>query len=816
MLFNELSNDMLDPTYMPEDKQWISSMFGSGEMKWGTSGRFENRQKGLDAGDAAGNAVAQVFPIAGAFKAIGEGAGNAIGQKDAYGVSESNAQAGAAAIFSPLEETSGIFTQREGAGRKLLRLLPPVSAMVTNKENRDERDQLKRGFIESLHADQLSFKKGGVIGEPPINVDSVLGANKNLDWVKRLYMKDTPSIPTPDNPNSTSTHLMGHNGQGYVFPHVVNINGKLKYLKSDDEAEQYARSTNSGIQMTPEQAAWFAANGYKTGTNVFGQNAGGYQWDKEMSLPTSPIGFKHGGEMKSSSLSGEDIAMIDKWTGKKVGEVSYGERIMDKAANERMKELAKSKDYWKLGKYVAGEMETQPGGEDMYAKGGQITAAKAKMILKDGTIRGKKITDKQKKFFGFIAGGGSPDEYKNGGTIREVMAAEEDETDYAEGGVIGEKFKTRYPNREGYRQAKKEVRSVVSQQDQQLIGMKNALIASGVDPREAEEQVFHYSRSVQSVPHGWKQYLKAGFGMRGGKVPAMTSEDQNWLKQFLTETRRPDEFIPAGIPAQYADGGVVNPDDDDEGQSFFEDAGGWQQIPNIAQFVTGLIGANDKLPTFNKPADWNQYLLEARRRATYGASNTVVGAAERGLKQGLTSGLDAAREISGGNSSFAVGDAARVAGGYMDNVLKLAEMKEKMKTDAVNRYGNVLLQDVSMDKDAFSLKYNEGLRKQSAAATLAQTGLQSAIDQVDYNKQFGKGSIYNEYLQSMIDMNKKFSGMDTMGWLKHFGPGSNPVRTATRQPPGPPVTPADPWGIEGDPFEGVNANAPFNPWLNYQ
>ncbi|MGH2567683.1 MAG: hypothetical protein ACRDGA_05045 [Bacteroidota bacterium] len=33
---------------------------------------------------------------------------------------------------------------------------------------------------------------------------------------------------------------------------------------------------------------------------------------------------------------------------------------------------------------------------------------KAKKILREGQIGGKKLTDKQQRFFGFLAGGGTP------------------------------------------------------------------------------------------------------------------------------------------------------------------------------------------------------------------------------------------------------------------------------------------------------------------------------------------------------------------------------------------------------------------------
>lgn len=38
----------------------------------------------------------------------------------------------------------------------------------------------------------------------------------------------------------------------------------------------------------------------------------------------------------------------------------------------------------------------------------KISSAKAKEILRDGTVHGKVLSGAQKRFFGFIAGGGKP------------------------------------------------------------------------------------------------------------------------------------------------------------------------------------------------------------------------------------------------------------------------------------------------------------------------------------------------------------------------------------------------------------------------
>ena len=50
-----------------------------------------------------------------------------------------------------------------------------------------------------------------------------------------------------------------------------------------------------------------------------------------------------------------------------------------------------------------------------------LTAAKAKKILEDGKVRGKALTEKQKKFFGAVAGGATPLKKLNGGWLEKFQ-----------------------------------------------------------------------------------------------------------------------------------------------------------------------------------------------------------------------------------------------------------------------------------------------------------------------------------------------------------------------------------------------------------
>jgi len=97
-------------------------------------------------------------------------------------------------------------------------------------------------------------------------VDSTLQANTDKEWVRRLYNNNAGSIQIPGE-KYRSTHLMSNAGTR-VYPEIQNINGKLTYLP-EDQGWDYADQTKSYINFNyPQQADWFASNGYKTGTNV--------------------------------------------------------------------------------------------------------------------------------------------------------------------------------------------------------------------------------------------------------------------------------------------------------------------------------------------------------------------------------------------------------------------------------------------------------------------------------------------------------------------------------------------------------------------
>lgn len=157
--------------------------------------------------------------------------------------------------------------------------MPFVSQQQRRWMYANEPEMAKRWEKETPKGKKLPNRvgkeqQGGLYNTNPVGyIDSTLNANRNLNFVKRLYEKNTPSIQLPNQPYP-STHLM-ESGDGLVYPRVVMKDGRLQNL--GDEAWKYARQTGEQIKFPNDQMAqWFGKN-YKKGTGVLSkQKDGGY------------------------------------------------------------------------------------------------------------------------------------------------------------------------------------------------------------------------------------------------------------------------------------------------------------------------------------------------------------------------------------------------------------------------------------------------------------------------------------------------------------------------------------------------------------
>lgn len=140
-------------------------------------------------------------------------------------------------------------------------------------------------------------------------VDSVLGANKQLEWVQRLYDTSPETINIPGEKYPT-THYMESgeaDGKYYAYPAVQKLEKQKNIEYLGKGAFDYSLRHKTAIPFqSNEQAEWFANNGYKKGTGVLPQKK---QYGGELTPASGMYKQQYGGQAMNTKKKGYKTTM---------------------------------------------------------------------------------------------------------------------------------------------------------------------------------------------------------------------------------------------------------------------------------------------------------------------------------------------------------------------------------------------------------------------------------------------------------------------------------------------------------------------------
>lgn len=197
-------------------------------------------------------------------------------------------------------------------------------------------------------------------------VDKYLQSNKDLNWVKRLYQPNTPTMYLPGS-SVPSTHYM-ESADGRVYPTIVQRtpNSPLEYL--GDDAYDYAMQSGEYIQFPNDRQARRFAESYKKGTDVlkeFGKG-GLTQWFAEewTDIKTGKPCGRQKGEKRAYPAC-RPKKRVNETTPKTTSEMSSSE----KAKFKRVKNSGERISYNHKRREFGGEM----GWLDQYQDGGETS-----------------------------------------------------------------------------------------------------------------------------------------------------------------------------------------------------------------------------------------------------------------------------------------------------------------------------------------------------------------------------------------------------------------------------------------------------------
>lgn len=406
--------------------------------------------------------------------------------------------------------------------------------------------------------------------------------------------------------------------------------------------------------------------------------------------------------------------------------------------------------------------------------GGTVTASKAKKILKDGTIRGVELTDKQKKYFGWIAGGSQDSGKADGGKVKGPGTAKSDSIDakVAEGSFIvpaenageAQKIREKYLTTD-------DSKAKLNQKDGVNVPLSNGehmftpeevvyLKAQGVDltklaPNAKENSKGKFDGTTDSgVTNSTDFMYDVDLDNLKKKLGVPTGSVAESKKLTPAQEKKMQEIYTAGQV-----GGIesLSAKQKVDLQKIYPNATTASNIPSTTTttkktampnntlenvLAAGQVGLglhsllkDGKRPVDTLSPDYIDAVNSAKTAANYGFDPVTKAAYQNQLETARIGNLGLNYQTAGGNPMLANANARATTNAYTNNLVDLAvaDASQKQKKTA---YRDQMISNLMENKRRlFQDKLNAFNTNQEAGAELLNTGITNALGS-NYNSNY--------------------------------------------------------------------------------
>lgn len=176
-----------------------------------------------------------------------------------------------------------------------------------------------------------------------------------------------------------------------------------------------------------------------------------------------------------------------------------------------------------------------------------------------------------------------------------------------------------------------------------------------------------------------------------------------------------------------------------------------EYAPDAFRMGLGLLGASEKVPEYEIPQEFMDYKSKLREMSTQGLSEQELANAYKDAERAYAYNVKGIRDMAGGRAGVGLANlgAATTNLGRAYEDINVADAA--MRRQNLGMYGSALGTYIGLDRQQFEDKQQLALMNKQAGAQLAATALSDMQSRADYNKTYGKGSIYEDYMKQMVE-----------------------------------------------------------------
>jgi hypothetical protein len=163
--------------------------------------------------------------------------------------------------------------------------------------------------------------------------------------------------------------------------------------------------------------------------------------------------------------------------------------------------------------------------------------------------------------------------------------------------------------------------------------------------------------------------------------------------------------------------------------------------------IMGMIGANEEIPQYERGSMFNQAMGDAAQMRNEGLSADELAYRERQGEEAFGYDVKNIRRLAGGSGGVALANLGRATGQLYDNKSRTAAEDEGARRMNRQNFQQMALQDENINRRIFEDDLRQAEMTKQAGGQLVQDALGNIQDRADYNKQYGKDSVYYQYMK---------------------------------------------------------------------
>lgn len=174
-------------------------------------------------------------------------------------------------------------------------------------------------------------------------------------------------------------------------------------------------------------------------------------------------------------------------------------------------------------------------------------------------------------------------------------------------------------------------------------------------------------------------------------------------------------------------------------------------IMDAGRGVVGMIGANKKVPVYERGSMFQTSMNELTQRRNMGLTNNEKDFARNMAERGYGYDVKNIAKFAGGSAGVALGGLGRATGQLYDQYGEIAVRDEGVRRQNRADFNRGALSDEQVNRQIFTDELRQTEMTKQAGAGLFQDATKNIIDRSQYNRAYGPGSQMYQYNEGLIE-----------------------------------------------------------------